>query len=142
MLVVLRRCHLPQPPLPPPPPPIDCVMSSSRGLPPRCCPCKSTGKCLRCACIRDGTPCSRCLPGDAENCHNTTPRLPHGPLHRFPPGPTPCLPPVILPGGLQQSCRLTNVLTHPFHQLSVSTSPPSLPSSKLPVPPLNTCPRG
>ena len=86
MLVVLRRCHLLQPPLPPPPPPIDCVMSSSRGLPPRCYRCKSTGKCLRCACVRDGTPCSRCLPGDAENCHNTTPRLPHGPSTPFPPG--------------------------------------------------------
>ena len=37
---------LPQPPLPPPPPPTDYVMSSSHGLPPRCC----RGKCLRCAC--------------------------------------------------------------------------------------------
>ena len=99
----------PLPPPPPPPPPIDYVMSSSRGLPPRCCQCKSTRKCFRCACVRDGTPCSRCLPGDAGNCHNTTPRLPHG----------------------VPSCRLTNVLTHPCHQLSVSTCPPHyhLPSS-------------
>ena len=62
------------------------VMSSSRGLPPCCCRCKSTWKCLRCACVRDGTPCSRCLPGDTENCHNTTPRLPHGPSTPLPPG--------------------------------------------------------
>ena len=60
-------------------------MSSSCGLPPHCCRCKSTRKCLRCACVRDGTPCSRCLPGDAENCHNTTPRLPHGPSTPSPP---------------------------------------------------------
>ena len=61
-------------------------MSSSHGLPPLCCRCKNTRKCLRCACVRDGTPCSRCLPGDAENCHNTTPRLPHGPSTLLPSG--------------------------------------------------------
>ena len=61
-------------------------MSSYRGLPPRCCRCKSTGKCLLCACVRDGTLCSHCLPGDAEIFHNTTPRLPHGPSTPLLPG--------------------------------------------------------
>ena len=62
-------------------------------------------------------------------------------LHRCPRGPTPRLPPVIIPGGRQQSRRLSNALTHPRHQLSVSNCPPSLISSKLLVPPLSTCPR-
>ena len=37
----------------------------------RCCRCNGTAKCLRCACVRNGTPCSYCLPGEAGNCHNT-----------------------------------------------------------------------
>ena len=61
-------------------------MSCSRGLPPRCCRCNGTAKCLRFACVRAGSPCSRCLPGDAGNCRNTTPRLPCGPSTPLPPG--------------------------------------------------------
>ena len=36
------------------------------------------------ACVRDGTPCSRCLPGDAGKCHNTNPRPPCGPSSTIP----------------------------------------------------------
>ena len=39
----------------------------------RCCHCNGTAKCLRCACVRSGTPCSRCLPGVSGRCHNTLP---------------------------------------------------------------------
>ena len=35
-------------------------------------------KCLRCACVRNGTPCSRCLPGDAGKCRNINPHPPRG----------------------------------------------------------------
>ena len=30
----------------------------------RCCKCNRTAKCVRCACVRSGKPCSCCLPGD------------------------------------------------------------------------------
>ncbi len=40
----------------------------------RCCRCNGTAKCLRCACVRSGAPCSRCLPGDLGFCHSTRPR--------------------------------------------------------------------
>ena len=40
----------------------------------RCCLCNGTAKCLRCACVRDGTRCSNCLPGDSNVCRNR--RLP------------------------------------------------------------------
>ena len=37
--------------------------------PPSYFTCNGTAKCLRCACVRNGTPCSYCLPGEAGNCH-------------------------------------------------------------------------
>lgn len=40
----------------------------------RCCRCNGTAKCLRCACVRNGVPCSHYHPGEAGNCHNTLPR--------------------------------------------------------------------
>ena len=45
----------------------------------RCCRCNGTAKCLRCVCVRSGTPYSRCLPGVSGRCHNTLPcdTLPH-----------------------------------------------------------------
>jgi len=40
----------------------------------KCCwCCNGTVKCLRCAHVRAGIPCSLCLPGDIENCHNWLP---------------------------------------------------------------------
>ena len=52
------------------------TMASSSSVPSRrrCCRCNGTAKCLRCACVRSGTPCSHCLPGEAGKCHNTIPR--------------------------------------------------------------------
>ncbi len=40
----------------------------------RFCHCNGTAKCLRCAYVRSGAPCSRCLPSDLVFCHNTRPR--------------------------------------------------------------------
>ena len=53
----------------------------------RCCRCNGSAKCLRCACVRSGSPCSRCLPGDSGNCHNTLPRglPPSAPASTSPP---------------------------------------------------------
>ena len=36
----------------------------------RCCRCNMQAKCKRCACVRLNRPCSCCLPGDSNNCHN------------------------------------------------------------------------
>ncbi len=36
----------------------------------RCCRCNGNAKCLRCACVREGSPCTSCLPGDGGYCHN------------------------------------------------------------------------
>ncbi len=91
----------------------------------RCCRCNGTAKCLRCACVRSGAPCSRCLPGNLGFCHNTRP---HG---RSPPsGP---------------SSSLTTTAPSP-HQAaansSASSSPaPSPPPSSQPAsPPLSALP--
>ena len=46
--------------------------------PVRCCRCNGTAKCLRCACVRRGTPCTSCLPGDGGTCHNRPPSPPRG----------------------------------------------------------------
>ena len=42
--------------------------------PRRRCRCNGTAKCLRCACVRGGVPCSGCLPGEEGNCHNALPQ--------------------------------------------------------------------
>ena len=42
----------------------------------RCCRCNGTAKCLRCACVRDGTCCSNCLPGVSNECRNRLSPLP------------------------------------------------------------------
>ena len=47
----------------------------------RCCRCNGSAKCLRCACVRSGSPCSHCLPGEAGRC------LPLGTLPPVPPSP-------------------------------------------------------
>ena len=56
----------------------------------RCCRCNGSAKCLRCACVRSGSPCSRCLPGVSGNCHNTLPRVlpPSAPASTSPPATT------------------------------------------------------
>ena len=67
-------------------------VSSCFSVPPRrrrCCRCNGSAKCLRCACVRNGTPCSHCLPGEAGNCHNTLP----GPSSQPSQVPTPSSPP-------------------------------------------------
>ena len=35
-----------------------------------CCPCKSTGRCLSCFCVKRGTDCTNCYPGRADRCVN------------------------------------------------------------------------
>ena len=58
-----------------------CLMSVSvvnMAPPVRCCRCNGTAKCLRCACVRRGTPCTSCLPGDGGTCHNRPPSPPRG----------------------------------------------------------------
>ena len=60
------------------------MASSACRLHLRCCKCNGAAKCLRCACVRNGTPCSRCLPGDAGKCHNTNPCPPCGPSSTTP----------------------------------------------------------
>ena len=42
----------------------------------RCCRCNRGAKCIRCACVRSDRPCSSCLPGDSNNCHNRRSRGP------------------------------------------------------------------
>ena len=39
--------------------------------PRQCCRCNKASKCLRCACVKKGAPCSGCLPGDIGNCQNS-----------------------------------------------------------------------
>ncbi len=63
----------------------------------RCCRCNGSAKCLRCACVNSGSPCSHCLPGEAGRCHNTLPLgSTLGPPPISNPAPTPiqsCQPP-------------------------------------------------
>ncbi len=52
------------------------MSSHSKVVPPRrCCRCNGSAKCLRCSCVRSGTPCTHCLPGESGMCHNTLPSL-------------------------------------------------------------------
>ena len=39
---------------------------------PSCCRCNGSGRCLNCACVKAGTPCSNCLPQRKGNCANCT----------------------------------------------------------------------
>ena len=54
--------------------PILSTSSSTSTL--RCCRCNRTAKCARCFCVRSGSACLNCLPGDVDNCHNR--HLTHG----------------------------------------------------------------
>ncbi len=89
----------------------------------RCCRCNGgTAKCLRCACVRSGTPCSHCLPGDLGFCHNTRPR-----------GRSP-------PSGPSSSVTTPAPSPHPAAanpSASSSPAPSPLPSSQPASPPLS-----
>ena len=111
-------------------------VSSCFSVPPRrwqCCRCNGSAKCLRYACVRNGTPCSHCLPGEAGNCHNTLPRVhltsatppsPQTPPSISPPatsGPssqpsqvtTPSSPPTAWPGAALSAYRPPVLHPHP-----------------------------
>ena len=92
--------------------------------PRRCCRCNGSAKCLRCACVRNGTPCSHCLPWETGNCHNTLPRV-H--LTSATP-PSPPTPPSIVPPA--SSC--------PSSQPSQVPTPSSPPTPGLVLPSLST----
>ena len=66
------------PPRDPPPLTLPSLLSASLSTaapsrPRRCCRCNGKSKCLRCVCVRSGTPSWCCLPGETGNCRNTLP---------------------------------------------------------------------
>ena len=91
----------------------------------RCCRCNGSAKCLRCACVRAGSRCSHCLPGDSGNCRNTLPRdISVSPT----PPPAPCAPPTTCLSSEHQDVTFTeaSVRELPNLQSIFSTHIPTL----------------
>ena len=39
-------------------------------IPPSCCWCNASGRCKNCRCVKDGQPCTNCLPSRRGTCSN------------------------------------------------------------------------
>ena len=74
-------------------------------MPPTCCRCNASGRCKNCMCVKDGQPCTNCLPSRRGTCSNrSTPTVNQlSEQSRPTPPPSEC-------GGVEERAATSNLL--------------------------------